>query len=65
MFSPGVGQRLSVISRDPIAREFDGFIIDCQARALSPRTIELYQDKFSYWRQLFKSMVVADDFRQV
>ncbi len=60
MFSPGVGQRLSVISRDPIAREFDGFIIDCQARALSPRTIELYQDKFSYWRQLFKSMGVTD-----
>lgn len=47
MFYPKVEQRLRVVPRDQIAQEFDAFVIDCQARSLSPRTIALYREKFA------------------
>jgi integrase/recombinase XerD len=54
------GQRLQPVSATPLDREFEAFIIDCQARSLSPRTIALYREKYAYWRNLFADMDVTD-----
>lgn len=58
--SSEIGQRLRLISSSPIAREFEGYIIDCQARGLSPRTIQLFREKSAHWRRFFEAMGIED-----
>ena len=43
------GQLIRLIRKSELAQDVQAFIIDRQARGLSPRTIEFYADELQYW----------------
>jgi site-specific recombinase XerD len=46
-----VGQRLSELPRSGLLQDIRAFLLDCQARRLSPRTVSRYGDELRYWRE--------------
>jgi site-specific recombinase XerD len=51
MGEPATGQLIRRIRESELARDVQGFIIDRQARGLSPRTIEFYADELRHWQR--------------
>ena len=55
MGEPATGQLIRLIRKSELARDIQGFIIDRQARGLSPRTIEFYADELRHWQHCLNS----------
>ena len=60
MVTPEHEQGIRLVLPDPIAHEIGLFLVDRQARGLSPGTISFYRKKLTLWRQLLASMSVAE-----
>ena len=47
-----------VVSRSPLAREVDAFLVDCQARGLSPKTLDFYANQLKYATEYLRTQDV-------
>ncbi len=53
-------QGIRLLPYDPLAAEVTAFLIDRQARGLSPGTIAYYRKKLTLWRKVFVALEVND-----
>lgn len=60
MSSQNTQKRLSVLPRTEVLEAIQVYLIDCQARKLSPRTIERYQDLLSKFRQWLEACQISE-----
>ena len=54
------GQPIRLLPKSSLAQDIQAFIIDREARGLSPRTIEFYADELRYWMAWQESQGVSD-----
>jgi site-specific recombinase XerD len=59
MSQPQREQLIRLVSQSQLAHEIAAFAIDCQARGLSPRTVEFYADELRYLRGYLESQQVS------
>jgi hypothetical protein len=58
MAAPQKEQLIRLVGRNELASEIDGFLIDRQARGLSPRTVQFYSDELRYQRGFLEALGV-------
>ena len=52
--------RIYQLPRSPLRQELSAFLIDRQARNLSPRTVDYYAEKLERFREFLESQAIAD-----
>lgn len=52
------GQLIRLVHKSELARDIQGFVIDRQARGLSPRTIEFYSEELHFWQTYLEHQAV-------
>jgi len=52
--------QLTIVERPKLAQSISEYALDCQARNLSPRTVEYYREELAYFRDYLDKRGVAD-----